>query len=556
MFTRTFIAVAVFAAALLASPARATEEPFALADVVPSDVEMFLHVEDAAGLRRWLQGRPLGDWVDATLAGGDLQKVWTRMAASIGSTPAALLDRVLGRRATLVTRRAGASGAVGDAFDPANSGPVAWAVMLEVAPGDLAALTSDRVKMDVRRGTVVKLLRDHDLLLATARGWTIVGPSKQADLFYDVLDRFAGRGDAPTLNDSPACQRGRDFGPARVAVLMNHELPLGGWTVAAATLDCDVIELQQASSFSSSPFQRSVTKCVTDFAPVESLEDATLVTIIEPTDVEDGLVGRFLETSLGQPLVSPAMADRVGARRIITVGESEGRLLEDPVDLLSTTVAVCIELEPDTDLPVAIEAIDDHMERLAWTMNTLGEGAFVIDYELQRPAAVKDPRRIDIGPASGWLTGNFPIMRNIELNWTVIDGPTGKWYVVATHGTHLSEVVTAMARAPRGEALIGQFDAAGSLDGVRIGKHLRSWAERPELFIDPAAGQAAIDDFGNWLRSVASFADGIDGARWAMRRPSQNELELQVRMTPTGARSAGGSHVPSPVDANGRCRGR
>ena len=76
MLTRLFIAIAVLVTVLLARPVGATEEPFALADSVPSDVDMFLHVEDAAGLRRWLDGRPMGEWLNATIGGGDLGMVW------------------------------------------------------------------------------------------------------------------------------------------------------------------------------------------------------------------------------------------------------------------------------------------------------------------------------------------------------------------------------------------------------------------------------------------------------------------------------------------------
>ena len=36
---------------------------------------------------------------------------------------------------------------------------------------------------------------------------------------------------------------------------------------------------------------------------------------------------------------------------------------------------------------------------------------------------------------------------------------------------------------PDAQALVGVYDAAGTVDGMRIGKHLRSWATRPELFI-------------------------------------------------------------------------
>ena len=197
-------------------------------------------------------------------------------------------------------------------------------------------------------------------------------------------------------------------------------------------------------------------------------------------------------------------------------------MLERPVDLLSTTVAICLEVESAED---ALRPLDEHMVKLARRLNQLAEGAFLIDIG-ERPWKPGEPREIDISAATSWFTGGLPIMKNIRLNWTVANGPYGAWYVIATHRRHLECVVEALEKEPAGEPILGKFDNVGTADGGRIGKHLASWS-------NPAEWAGLLED-GEELRAtmqlMSEFASGFKRCRWRMSRPSRDEMLLDMQL--------------------------
>jgi hypothetical protein len=232
---------------------------------------------------------------------------------------------------------------------------------------------------------------------------------------------------------------------------------------------------------------------------------------------------------LRRPLLPDNVRARLGERRIITVGEAEGRLLEQPLDVLSTTAALCFEVD---DAEQARAPVDALMRGVARRIQDVGEGAFLIRID-DAPLAANAPRQIDLSPATTWLTGGFPIMKNVRLAWDLTSGPSGTWCVIASHPGHLQEVVAALAAQPRGLPQVGRFDSVGSADGVRIARHLQSWSECPQFMAPPGEGELRPQDqveVRAALQLVSQFCEGVERCRWRMSRPTPQEGRLTVRL--------------------------
>ena len=158
----------------------------------------------------------------------------------------------------------------------------------------------------------------------------------------------------------------------------------------------------------------------------------------------------------------------------------------------------------------------------------------MIDCRVPDPSQV-GPRRIDVSPATDWLTGGFPVMKTISFNWTVVEGPHGAWYVIASHEGHLKDVAEALRdRGVEPGQLAGRFDNVGSANGVGISGHLRSWRDRADLMADPAA----VEEFEATMGLMAQFAAGVERCRWKMARPGPNRMRLDVHLKLTPPISA------------------
>ena len=58
-------------------------------------------------------------------------------------------------------------------------------------------------------------------------------------------------------------------------------------------------------------------------------------------------------------------------------------------------------------------------------------------------------------------------------------GDFGSWYVIASHPDHLGDVLEVLStRERQNPPLAGRFDSAGSLNGIRVARHLRSWMDQ------------------------------------------------------------------------------
>jgi hypothetical protein len=402
-----------------------------------------------------------------------------------------------------------------------------WVLVTEVDQRESARLLQSlkvRVR-EPRAGMSIGELPEQEVLLARNGTTLVVGPSKSPQLFYEILPRLDNANDA--LRTGPCLAITESLGSGRIGVLMRNPPLAGGQSALVADLNGSRLRIRHAAKFDHPPFARNVTELECDFSPMTLFENHALLALMQPTDIGPSPVEAFIAADLGEPFASKQMRSNFGERRLLVIGEVEGRQLERPVDLLSTTFASCVQIKNPEH---AIEDLDEQMLKITKRIKHRGEGAFLVKVPPIAHLRPDEPRVVDLSAASEWFTGGFPIMKNVALSWTVADGPHGHWFVVASHRQSLDDVVKSLnTPAPSllgGPELKGRFDHCGTANGIRISRHLQSWMDQAEQF----AEEGKAEEFRATLRLVSEFAGGLKTCRWQMARPTPNEMRLDVQM--------------------------
>jgi len=511
-------------------------DPFADAALAPADVDLYLHVEDAAGIRAMIERRPIARLFGRVIANGEIGAAWESLAKRTEIDPDRLFDLLLGERFTLLVR------STGDVTD--------WVLITDVnvkkARPVLMQLRPKRLAP--RSELPVLALTHNDLLVATDDSTFIIGPKTPGRLFDDVVRTVGGHVTAPRsrrLAGHPAMRRGRDLReagrPADCALFARHPALSGGWSVATAVVDGPNISIRHAADFDVAPFDRSRTELKWDAAALDAFDDDALVAIMEPTDVEGGAGEAFIENVLGEPLISPEMRANLGDSRIFTIGEVDGRREQEPIDLLLPTAAVAIKIK---DADIGRDELDRHLRRLAISVYKLGGPPTVSPpEEVVRPDGA---RHIDLTPIIERFGGGIPLVRSVSLNWMVVDGPGGaSYYVIASHPEQLGQTVASLSK-PSGPAKVGAWTNCGTVNGVRLGGHLRSYCDQAAQLagVSPESNEARAIELRETLVLLSELADGVERCRWRLCRPGTTTMELEVEIELREPESSGDAQTP------------
>lgn len=499
-------------------------DPFEAVNLVPRDVTLYLHAREAASIRANLAQRPVKDLFQRLLKTGELSQAWHRLALSARLEDEALFDLWLGRSFTLVTRREG------ETSD--------WALLTEV---DTEQARQVLRRLNPRRLTPrfalpISELPEHELLLAADGSTYLIGPKAPGRLFEELLAALAGAAEpVASLVGHPAMEKARALGGGEVGIFTRHDPPLGGFSVIVADLDGERIMLHHAGLFDSPPFQRPVTRMEWDPAPLEAFEDEAMLAFIEPTDIGGGPVEIFIEAVLDVPLLSAEMRRNIGCRRMFVVGEVEGRQEPHKTDLLLPTLSIVMEVK---DPQRAELELDEQASRFAEAVNRLSEGAAqaaIPPIDSFRPG---EARHIDLGPVMEPFSERHPILQSVTLDWAVAGALSGSYAVIATHPDQLQQTVKALEGQREGAGRVGKWTSCGTLNGPRIGRHLRSYSDQAPLLAE--ADEKAVAEFRETLLLLSELAGGIDRCRWQLYRPTEKEMRLEAQITLTRPESAGG----------------
>lgn len=500
----------------------AANGPFADAAMVPADVSLYVHVTDAASIRRDVAGRPIGQWLETLAADSAFAGAWETLAATSRLDHAALFDHLLGERFTLVAR-----------FDGAAP---QWCIMTEVHSETMRTLRRAwRVqRQPPRHGLAVSVLPEQDIILAENGRSVVIGSRSQPALFDAVITGAAGA-KSKCLADVERFSAKRElFIDKRSGVFIRHSAFIGGWSMIGFDLHGNDVQLRHAAVFENPPFERQVTKIECDFTALRNFERDQLVAIMEPTDIGASRLETFAMQHIGEALAGADLHKAIGKRRIVAIGEEDGRMRDVPEDILSPVLAIIIEVDAEH---YSIEMLDQQVSRLATKLNDACDGALLVQVPPTRVYQQGHPREIDISAAVSTFSGGFPMMKTLTLNWDVTDGAGSTWCIVAGSPDQLQSVVTSLRAATNGERVVGVFDSVGTINGLRLGRQLENWGEQAETLAGP--GQA--DELRQAVNVLGGLIGSTDRVRWKMCRPDRRQMHLDVQITLRDAPSAGES---------------
>lgn len=493
--------------------AGATSEHFALADALPADVSVFVQIERPTAHVDVMRSMPLVQWAESHLSAEAVGPVWKELARTAEISPEQLFRVCFGGRTTFAQRQ-----------NP--EGRTERMIVLTIEKRELnRLLRALRPTVRAPRHDAARYeLEDHQLHLARRGEQLFVAPLDQVGLLDETLHNLSRRADR-TLQSHDAFTHRDELPAGDVSVFLQHGSFLGGWSIATAELDGVRIRLTQRSHYERPPFARAVTALEIDAAPLSAFERDALLAMIEPLDIGETRLEVFALAQLGEGLLSPEMRRNLKDRRMLVIGEVEGRQEDPPADLQVPTLVMCFEMKSREN---AMGPFDQQMVRFVNRLHSLGRGAFALETPEARELRDQMPRSIDLSPATIWLTDDLPLMRSVSLNWSIADGPHGSYYVIATHPNKLRGTVSALEREGiQPSEVMQKLQSAGFVRGVRMSHHIRSWAEQAELIAAP--GQA--EQVAEAASMLADLAVGLDRIKWQMKRPSRQDMLLELELT-------------------------
>lgn len=552
--------VASLVVSLAAAGAPLAAPPWSSTDLVPQSVDLYLHVDDAAGLRRELASMPLADAFRAAFVDEELRSRWSTVSKRYGRSEERSFDDLLGRDVVFAIRRSGAStdwllatrvdeASIGRAIErlkgrmcgggliefPGQGVVASWRPpMLLVASSRESALFTYAIERS--RGTVGP---DPDptpsegaTTTASADGKSKSSrPERTAPLDAAVLE-------AP-LSQHALLAHALAWPSSRIQLFIRHPEAIAGASVVTAEFSEGRASIRHRAAF-----DHVALSCdAPEHEPLSSeilsrFEQTALLAILRRQC--DAPTSALLTGILPEAAPCDGMRQNAGDRWMLLVGDVDG---EPSVPCRVPAFALAIEVREPCAGRRHHEAL---LRRVIEGFNARYAKLFGGEIALPQVAAcadVEDPRQCEIGPALRALANNHPLVRSCSLHLRMVAGDDGNWQLYATHREWLDRVartlegpapvaaanaaaeVGAEAAAPAGPP--DGFDHApeGFLDGRAAAAMIRSWGELAPEFVakDPARFREAIG-------LVSSMLRGIERIRWQLDRPAEQVIESRVRV--------------------------
>jgi len=481
------------------------DAPFENASLVPGDIHFYVHVDDAASLRKRVAGRPLGDSIRATFERSALDDAWERLADAADVETDELFDHLLGRKLTLALRR--------DHDDRYE-----WAALTSVTDDAWQALNA-RLRPRLCRpayGLTIRRLPEHELLLTRKGERVLIGPdpSDAPSLFYDLLPMLAGEG-GKTLAASEGLVEASKLGDGDVGVFLRQPDPLGGWSAVVLELDDEVLRVRHASRFRNSPFGKPYRRVEFNKSLLDELQATQTLVLAQPMRTPTGPLATFVRAQMPPDAVSEAMQRNFGQRVVIMVDEPGGG------EEARIAIAVAIEVQNETRALADLDAFMSGL--LAAFSDTMAPS--------DRPNIAKvarlgpdETRVIGVSAAARALFPKLPIPDRSTLCWTTSSGGRGAWWLIGSDRQQLEsleQIFGGPMHLPPATVMVAGHDgyaeggsASGQID--RIGELLVDAAKRQGE--DHRAVQSVV-------RFVADLADDFTACRWRLQVPSEHAVE-------------------------------
>ncbi len=523
----------------------AAAPPWSGAERLPADVDLHVHVDGAAELRRRLQGLPLAQAFAAAFVDEELAGRWSTIAQRLGRSEVQCFDDLLGRDVRLTVRHAA-------------DGTPDWLLVTEM---DEATLALVREKLGGRMGSggIIEF-PCQEFVAAWREPRLIVGPNREAALLRaelgEAAPRAAGEPAGASLADEPLVATARSWPRSRFELFIRHDLPVAGVSVFAGDIDGRRATIRhrgrcQELSFAADP-------------PDAAAIDGSVLARFEPIAIA-GAVRRQCDASTLSlltrylPGLSPCegMRRNAGDRWLLLVGAAQ----DDADECQVPSLAVAVEVHEPCKARQQHEAF---LERAIASYNRNYAARFGEVIEPPRVGACADleaPQQCDIGGPLCSASRNHPLLRTCSLHWRTVAGAGGRgsWQVYATHREWLDRVSMRLEEASgSGEPMVADAAGDSAPRPVRDGPtpvrapdapppHRAPGASpsSPEGFLRGRAlasmteswgGHAAEfcadepDRFRRGMEVLTSLLRGIEWIRWSSARPADRTVETIVRI--------------------------
>ncbi|MBT8484408.1 MAG: hypothetical protein KJO43_02445 [Phycisphaerae bacterium] len=506
---RPLILCATLFAAALSGPGVATD-PFARAVDTPSDISLYVHVENTGELRAAVATRPVAAVFHRMLR--EAGPAWATLTRQAGVDP---LDVWLQRRVTLMVREDG----------PRRD----WLLLTEI---DVERHRRLERRLRPRRlapvgSFAIAELPEHAIRWAqTGERELAIGPMPAGRLMNEHLRR-RHRGVRPdrALGDHESLTRLRRRPGDTIGVFVRHAALMGGWSIARARIEADRVQVRHAARFDHTPFRGPVATTDWDISPLAAFRPEALGVLIEPVEAWPESLDGFVQATLGVPLLSAAMRANRRDCQVITFGEVEGRLEAQGVDQLLPAAALAIRIRNRRG---ALDELDDHLIRFSAGLDRLQPAEALVPPPVAEAGDAQTFRHVDLRRWMHAFAPEQPLLQSVGLSWAVASGGQGSFYVIATHPEQLARTVTAIEEAAPGPPDVGRWAGGGCLDGGRVGRHLRSYAdEAARLAVDDPE---AVDALRETFLTLSDLAAGFDWCQWRLKRPCERTMHLDVEL--------------------------
>lgn len=217
----------------------------------------------------------------------------------------------------------------------------------------------------------------------------------------------------------------------------------------------------------------------------------------------------------------------LGARRIVAIGEIDGRALDRPLAMHCPAVAVACEVEDveqargDQD-SLVLSAIAGMRRLLESDPETVGAVPAVEPVEPGR-------RDVALDRAAERLAGRNPWLSAAGLAWCTVDGPSSHWQVYASHPEWRDRVSARIGRMSgeqdRREGDGRKYLSVGRFNGERLARHLEGWLAERNRF------DAMSRTFWDEISVCARLARHVPELGWkASRRGGAILIEIDARL--------------------------
>jgi len=487
--------------------------PWSCADFVPATVDVYLHVDDAAALRKQLSNIPLMTAFKAAFFDDDVTARWASVAKRLGRTDEQCFDDLLGRDFVFAMER----------HDDATD----WVLITRLDDAMLAHVV-ERMKARLCGGGLIDF-PCQGLVGAWRAPNLIIAPSRSSPLLRSALAPTAER--PPGLSGHRLVGQAQAWARSRVQCFIRHTGLLAGTSVITTDVKDGVASIRHLARFDHLALPADPESgTALDPSLLSRFESMAMGGVIRRQC--DAPTTALLTSLFPEAAPCEGMKENAGERWMLILGDVDGAPL---VPCRVPAVAIAVEVrEPcagrrqhEAMLRRAVEAFNvRYAHRL---------GGRLTPPEVAGCADIEDPWHCDLSRPLRAASGDHPLVRNCSLHWRAVVGDDGNWQLYASHRAWLDQVARRLERAGSREdrvAPVSTVDsddapaaahAEGFLRGAAVASMIESWgAIAPEFVATrPARFQEAVG-------LVATILRGAERVRWRVRRPEAQHIETRL----------------------------